>query len=262
MSTTKFSSCLLAFITVCLAACQSENGGGQPSDGGSSDAIDGQNLDRGAGGVAGGDLGGGTGGSRLDGSIVPDTQVDSGTADKNPMVADRAANDLDVRATSDVSAAIDVLATSDLRATSDVRVTGDVSEDVSSVDTALDGKNDVGVDGAGKRDSRASLDSAPAITCGSTVCADGYYCCDRLNNLCAPIGAGCIQGVGGGLPSCTGDSDCQLKSDYCDGCNCLALGLGETAPTCTGSTVACLMDPCTGRAAQCVDGKCTSTASR
>jgi hypothetical protein len=57
---------------------------------------------------------------------------------------------------------------------------------------------------------------------------------------------------------CATDSDCRTESNYCDSCNCLALGTGEKAPVCTGVIVDCIADPCTvnKKKAVCMSGSC------
>lgn len=57
--------------------------------------------------------------------------------------------------------------------------------------------------------------------------------------------------------ACTTDSDCRKEDNYCGGCHCLALGPGETAPTCD-DPVQCFAQPCGVTAGEpaCVDGRC------
>jgi hypothetical protein len=55
---------------------------------------------------------------------------------------------------------------------------------------------------------------------------------------------------------CTSDKECRLFSNYCDGCECLALSSSETDPVCKGNIVACFVDPCRNAEAQCVRGQC------
>ncbi|HMI85371.1 MAG TPA: hypothetical protein VK550_14850 [Polyangiaceae bacterium] len=53
-----------------------------------------------------------------------------------------------------------------------------------------------------------------------------------------------------------------MASDYCDQCNCRALGKDGSLPKCTGGkTVACTMDPCRGKHAVCSAGKCAISDS-
>jgi hypothetical protein len=57
-------------------------------------------------------------------------------------------------------------------------------------------------------------------------------------------------------PVCKVDSDCRLFSDYCTGCDCRALGLGEPDPVCAGPGVRCLANPCANKIASCLGGSC------
>jgi hypothetical protein len=57
---------------------------------------------------------------------------------------------------------------------------------------------------------------------------------------------------------CSKDSACRLQADYCDGCECVALGPGEKLPPCKGDVVACLVDPCRGMVARCDAGVCVA----
>ncbi|MBC7173148.1 MAG: hypothetical protein H5U40_11995 [Polyangiaceae bacterium] len=62
--------------------------------------------------------------------------------------------------------------------------------------------------------------------------------------------------------ACIADDDCREEDNYCGGCHCLALGPGETAPTCR-DPVACFASPCSvtpGRLA-CVDRRCVRRPS-
>lgn len=56
--------------------------------------------------------------------------------------------------------------------------------------------------------------------------------------------------------ACAADSDCRAVADYCTGCDCRALGPGQTLPACTGPGVQCFADPCMGKTALCVNGSC------
>lgn len=57
-------------------------------------------------------------------------------------------------------------------------------------------------------------------------------------------------------PECTYDADCRTFSNYCDGCECLALGQNEPNPVCKGDIVACFVDPCRNQTARCEAGQC------
>jgi hypothetical protein len=130
--------------------------------------------------------------------------------------------------------------------------------------------------------------STGTVTCGSNTCPAGQYCCNASCGMCAPMGAACIQIAcvpppdagtcvqnvacvkgtswspteckcvpeSGG--TCTTVADCQLVSDYCGGCNCLALSKGQKAPPCSGQMVQCLIDPCGIKTAACVNGRCVA----
>ena len=89
--------------------------------------------------------------------------------------------------------------------------------------------------------------------------------------------SGFVCQVSGGLPACVPDelspkdpskiecktdADCTLVADYCGGCNCLALGPGESAPKCQGDEVACFVWPCQGLAASCDEGQCAVDGQR
>jgi hypothetical protein len=69
------------------------------------------------------------------------------------------------------------------------------------------------------------------------------------------VGAGPDGGV-----ACVNDDECKLVSDYCDGCNCLVLGPGESAPICKGTLVQCLLDPCSLKLPKCLHGQCIAAA--
>ena len=134
---------------------------------------------------------------------------------------------------------------------------------------------------------QATGGSTGTVTCGSNTCAAGQYCCNASCGICAPMGAACIQiaceppdaghtcvdnvacikGTSWSptqckcVPesgTCTTVADCQLVSDYCGGCNCLALSQGQKAPVCTGQMVQCLIDPCQLKNAACVSGRCVA----
>lgn len=62
--------------------------------------------------------------------------------------------------------------------------------------------------------------------------------------------------VPGPKPECATDKECRLFSNYCDGCECLALSASEPNPICKGDVVACFVDPCRNAEAQCVRGQC------
>jgi hypothetical protein len=55
---------------------------------------------------------------------------------------------------------------------------------------------------------------------------------------------------------CASDKECRLFSNYCEGCECLALSASEPNPICKGDIVACFVDPCRSAEASCVRGQC------
>jgi len=57
-------------------------------------------------------------------------------------------------------------------------------------------------------------------------------------------------------PECSSDKECRLFSNYCEGCECLALSTSEVDPVCKGNIVACFVDPCRNAEARCVRGQC------
>lgn len=83
--------------------------------------------------------------------------------------------------------------------------------------------------------------------CAVVRCRAGYECVSHGRIArCVPA------------PECKVDSDCQLYSDYCEGCNCIALAPGEKAPVCHGTTVQCFVDPCRSAVATCEQGSCVA----
>src|SRR5688572_3441595 len=84
--------------------------------------------------------------------------------------------------------------------------------------------------------------------CMTVRCAAGYTCKRRGQT------ATCVPNKD---TECTTNADCRRESNYCGGCNCLALATGESAPTCS-NPVNCFADPCSVTSAQaaCVGGQC------
>lgn len=62
----------------------------------------------------------------------------------------------------------------------------------------------------------------------------------------------CVANCSNG--ACSVDADCTTFSDFCDGCNCRALGVYQPDPVCTGVKVSCEMDPCLYHVKYC-DGR-------
>jgi hypothetical protein len=88
----------------------------------------------------------------------------------------------------------------------------------------------------------------PAGGCAAILCLKGTVCEESCGEArCVPIKP---------EPECVEDADCRLFSDYCEGCNCVALGNGEPNPTCNGNTVQCFVDPCRLLQARCEYGSC------
>ena len=56
---------------------------------------------------------------------------------------------------------------------------------------------------------------------------------------------GVVQSELKGHPAhCFSDADCRVFADYCNGCNCIALGVAQPDPHCNGTLVQCFADPC------------------
>lgn len=100
--------------------------------------------------------------------------------------------------------------------------------------------------------SEAALRPRPIDPCATVRCRAGFSC--EVTNgkvTCVPEDTGKVQ--------CKRDEDCRLVANYCGGCNCLALGPGQSEPkTCDEGEVACLVFPCFGLEAVCEAGRCTT----
>ena len=103
-------------------------------------------------------------------------------------------------------------------------------------------------------DPQALLRPRPIDPCATIRCKSGYVC--EVN---ADGTAECVPAAP--APECKTDADCRLFSDYCEGCNCVALGRGEPEPKCTGMIVQCFVDPCLGVEARCEYGSCVAGAA-
>ena len=89
---------------------------------------------------------------------------------------------------------------------------------------------------------------APRPGCAVILCPKGTVCEESCGEArCVPVEP---------KRECVKDSDCRLFSDYCEGCNCVALGNGEPDPKCAGDLVQCLVDPCRNLEARCEYGSC------
>ncbi len=87
--------------------------------------------------------------------------------------------------------------------------------------------------------------------CAATRCANGTQCIERSDGVasCVPVPAA-TEGA------CTSDSDCRAVDDYCQGCNCRALGPGQQLPICRSNRVNCFVAPCSTVTIACVNGAC------
>ena len=86
--------------------------------------------------------------------------------------------------------------------------------------------------------------------CAAVLCLEGQQCVVECGQ------ARCVPQY---PVECKTDADCRLFSDYCEGCNCLALGRKEPDPVCDGQLVQCLLDPCRGLQAVCTYGSCVAS---
>ena len=100
------------------------------------------------------------------------------------------------------------------------------------------------------------------VACGKETCAPGLVCCNASCGTCVSPGASCIQQACDppAPTACRIDADCRTFSDYCTGCDCRALIVGEKDPVCSGPGVRCLADPCMAQKATCQGNRCTLTA--
>lgn len=89
--------------------------------------------------------------------------------------------------------------------------------------------------------------------CAVTLCPRPLVCEEDCNGV-----ASCVPAT---TAECRSDADCRLFSDYCEGCNCVALGTGESDPVCKGNPVACFVDPCLNLKARCEFGSCVAGAA-
>lgn len=114
----------------------------------------------------------------------------------------------------------------------------------------------------------------PAKACyGSSECGDGLVCSTELGVCGSPPGCGpdrpcpavcvgtCVPRKTDPPPpeaQCKVDSDCQLHSNYCGGCDCRVFPKALSIAQCPASDlVQCLVNPCDGVGAACIAGKCT-----
>jgi hypothetical protein len=87
--------------------------------------------------------------------------------------------------------------------------------------------------------------------CEVVLCRSGYVCEEQNGRaVCVPASP---------PPACQTDADCSLVANYCGGCNCLAVGPGQSVPKCHDDVVACLQWPCQGYTASCYKGMCVAS---
>lgn len=100
-------------------------------------------------------------------------------------------------------------------------------------------------------EAQALVSPGPVRGCEVILCKVGFVCEEDCNGRgsCVPAPE---------KPECTTDADCRLFSDYCEGCNCVALGPDESEPKCGGTIVQCLVDPCHNLEASCQYGSCVA----
>ncbi|WP_437815462.1 hypothetical protein [Sorangium sp. So ce1078] len=84
--------------------------------------------------------------------------------------------------------------------------------------------------------------------CAAVRCKEGFLCEEQDGSpVCVAVPP---------PPVCQTDDDCIIVENYCGGCNCNALPLGESLPKCLEGEVACLVSPCLGLRASCQAGAC------
>jgi hypothetical protein len=95
------------------------------------------------------------------------------------------------------------------------------------------------------------------VPCGPSTCAPGQVCCNESCGICTPPGGVCTEQICEPQPGrCRSDADCRTFSDYCTGCDCRALSVGQKDPVCPGPGVQCFVDPCLNQQAHCTGGIC------
>lgn len=113
----------------------------------------------------------------------------------------------------------------------------------------------------------------PADAGGACVSNEGEHCGGNIAHPCSCASGLTCTGAPGGPPagdvggtckgasgagSCVHDADCHLEADYCTGCDCVALGKGESVRTCPGPGVSCFADPCAIKTVACESGACVA----
>lgn len=96
----------------------------------------------------------------------------------------------------------------------------------------------------------ALLVGPPAAVARSRQCVQTELCIRDFH--WSPTQCACVPDG-----ACATDAECVLFSDYCSGCDCVALAVDDPDPVCDGPGVRCLADPCAGSLPLCIDGQCT-----
>jgi len=124
-----------------------------------------------------------------------------------------------------------------------------------AVDGGADGSEGVQPDAGGNPGDDATASDDGAVTIDGATSPEDAAHADGGN---LPVSDG-DTGTDAAGTQCSRASDCMLFSDYCGGCTCLALAVGEAAPHCDAGTVSCLTDPCSSRTAACnALGRCVA----
>jgi hypothetical protein len=117
-----------------------------------------------------------------------------------------------------------------------------------AVDGGADGSEGVPADAGGNPGEDATSSNDGAATIDATTPTEDTGVHPDGGNMPASDGD---TGTDASGTQCSRASDCMLFSDYCGGCTCLALAVGQAAPYCDAGTVSCLKDPCSGETAAC-----------
>jgi hypothetical protein len=115
-------------------------------------------------------------------------------------------------------------------------------------DGGPDGSESVPPDAGGNPGDVATASDDGAVTMDATIPPEDTGAGPDGGNMPASDGDTGTDAAG---TQCSRASDCMLFSDYCGGCTCLALAVGEAAPHCDAGTSSCFKDPCSGLAAAC-----------
>jgi hypothetical protein len=138
---------------------------------------------------------------------------------------------------------------------------GDVGGTCKAADAGADADGGA-ADAGSAADGGAACVSKDGEHCGGNIahpcsCASGLVCTPSAGGPPAgDVGGTCKPSAHAG--SCSNDSDCTLKADYCTGCDCVALAPGQSVKPCSGPGVQCFVDPCGSKTAACQNGACVS----